>query len=243
MSQYQSSGSIFAGKRQNRLVFAIGFVREVDEVEPVRVNGPTGWIALPTFCPDGRVLAYVNAPTPAGPFSIMRVPVGGGTPEPLRAGLAAMPTDLAWDERGMLLYAQSDGIWEVSAAGGGSPRVVVAAGDGEELASPQLLPGGDSVLFAATSASGAGRWDAASIYTTQLGSTERELVLEGASDARRTRPPTPASRSGRSPTSPCGAIQPYDRDGRWREHRSERHRRTRGFWSWSSSRATRWPIG
>lgn len=160
------------------------WIREIDQIEPVPLGGPTGWIALPTFDPTGQVLAYVQGRTSAGPYSIMRVPVGGGTPAPVSGALAAMPTDLSWDESGMLLYVQPDGIWEVSAAGGGNPRRIVQAGEDEELASPQRLPDGGSVLFAATPVAGAGGWDSGGIYVSQSASTERTLVLEGASDPR-----------------------------------------------------------
>ena len=118
-------------------------VRGLDEAEPVAVPGPTGWIGTPAFSSDGLSLAYVNAPTEKGPFSIMRVPIGGGTPATIHIGIPSLPTDLDWDARDVLMYAQPDGIWEVSAAGGGDARLVIAAADGEALASPQLLPGGE----------------------------------------------------------------------------------------------------
>lgn len=162
------------------------YVREMNQREPVAVTGPAGWLALPVFSPDGQSLAYVGAPTPEGPFSILRVPVGGGTPGTLATGLATLPTDLGWDDRGMLLYTQPDGIWQVSASGGGRASLVIAAQDGEELASPRFLTDGDSVLFAATTSTGPGRWDEASIFVADLGSTDREIVLEGASDPQYT---------------------------------------------------------
>ena len=83
--------------------------------------GPTGWIGTPAFSPSGLALAYVNSPSPDGPFSIMRVPVGGGTPATIHIGIPSVPTDLDWDERDVLMYTQPDGIWEVPAAGGGTP--------------------------------------------------------------------------------------------------------------------------
>jgi len=163
------------------------YVRGIDDIGPVRLPGPTGWIGTPAFSPDGLSLAYVNARTPEGPFSIMRVPVGGGTPATVHAGLAGLPSDLDWDARGLLMYVQPDGIWEVPAGGGGDARLVIPAGDGEALASPQLLPDGDSILFAATTATGPERWNEATIFVAPLGSTgsaDREVVREGSSDPR-----------------------------------------------------------
>jgi Tol biopolymer transport system component len=161
-------------------------VRGLDEAEPVSVPGPTGWIGTTAFSPDGQSLAYVNAPTQDGPFSIMRVPFGGGTPATVHIGIPSLPTDLDWDARDMLMYAQPDGIFEVSAAGGGDARLVIAAADGEALASPQWLPGGDGILFVSTKETGPDRWNKATIVVASPGSepADRQVVREGGSDAR-----------------------------------------------------------
>jgi serine/threonine-protein kinase len=162
------------------------WVRGLDEAEAVAVPGPTGWIGTPAFSPDGLALAYINAPMPDGPFSIMRVPVGGGTPATIHIAIPSLPTDLDWDARGTLMYAQTDGIWEVQAAGGGDARLVIQAEDGEALASPQLLPGGDAILFTSTMATGPDRWTQATIVVAPPGSAaaDRQVVRKGGSDAR-----------------------------------------------------------
>lgn len=161
------------------------WVRGREEPAPVAVPGPRGWIGTPAFSPNGLALAYVNSSTPDGPFSIMRVPVGGGTPTTIHLGISSVPTDLDWDERDVLMYVQPDGVWEVSAAGGGDARLVLAAEDGETLASPQRLPG-DAILFTATKATGSDRWDQATIFVAPPRSTaaNRQVVREGGSDAR-----------------------------------------------------------
>ena len=51
------------------------------------------------------------------------------------------------------------------------------------LYGPQLLPGGESVLFTATTAIGGNRWDAAQVVVESLSSGERTVLLQG-SDAR-----------------------------------------------------------
>ena len=58
---------------------------------------------------------------------------------------------------------------------------MIAAEDGEQLDSPQLLPDGDTVLF---SVRPGGSWDDAQIVVQSLSSGERTIVLEGGSDAR-----------------------------------------------------------
>jgi hypothetical protein len=97
-----------------------------------------------------------------------------------------MPTDLDWDARDIVMYVQPDGIWEVPAAGGGDARLVLAAEDGEALASPQRLPSGAAILFTATTATGPDRWNQATIFVAPPGSApaDRRVVRERASDAR-----------------------------------------------------------
>jgi Tol biopolymer transport system component len=162
------------------------WVRGLAEAEPVVVTGPTGWIGTPAFSPSGSAIAYVNAPTANGPFSIMRVPVGGGTPATIHIGISSLPTDLDWDARERVTYVQPDGIWEVPAAGGGDARLVIAAEEGETLASPQRLPDGESMLFTSTKAQGRDRWNEATVFvaTPQSTGAERRVVREHASDAR-----------------------------------------------------------
>jgi serine/threonine-protein kinase len=172
------------GSRLAYSTFAGLYVRGIDEIGSVAVPGPKGWIGTPAFSPDGGSIAYVNSPAASGPFSIMRVPVGGGTPDTLRAGLKNRPTALDWDSRNRLLYVQPDGIWEASASGGGDARLVIAAKDGEVLAGPHLLPDGKSVLFSATTGTGPDRWDRATIFAGDLGSDNRTMVRQGGSDAR-----------------------------------------------------------
>ena len=49
---------------------------------------------------------------------------------------------------------------------------------------PQMLPGGEWVLFTLTSARGVTRWDEAQIVVQSLDSGERKILWEGGSDAR-----------------------------------------------------------
>ena len=68
-------------------------------------------------------------------------------------------------------------------ANGGVPQLVVPAKEGEFVYGPQLLPGGDAVLFTATTVIGRNRWDAAQVVVQSLSSGERTVLLQG-SDAR-----------------------------------------------------------
>ena len=69
-------------------------------------------------------------------------------------------------------------------ANGGTPELVVPTEEGEQVHGPQMLPGGEWVLFTLTSVSGQTRWDEAQIVVQSLESGERKILWEGGSDAR-----------------------------------------------------------
>ena len=69
-------------------------------------------------------------------------------------------------------------------ANGGTPELVVPTEDGELVDGPQILPGGEWVLFTLTSGSGPTRWDEAKIVVQSLESGERKILWEGGSAAR-----------------------------------------------------------
>ena len=82
--------------------------------------------------------------------------------------------------------SHDEAILRVS-ANGGTPELVIPAGDGEALGAPQLLPDGDTVLFSATTGRfsfASTSWDDARIAAVSLTSGERTVVVEGGSDAR-----------------------------------------------------------
>ncbi len=71
------------------------------------------------------------------------------------------------------------GIYRVSAKGG-TPERVIEARAGENLGSPELLPDGDTVLFATVISS---NWDAAQIVAQSLSTGERTLLIQGGRNA------------------------------------------------------------
>lgn len=91
----------------------------------------------------------------------------------------------SWAPDNTILFGQPTGIMRVS-ANGGTPELVVRASDGEQVYGPQLLPGGDSVLFSVTTDTepGTNRWDRGQVVVQSLSSGERTVVVQGGSDAR-----------------------------------------------------------
>jgi len=65
---------------------------------------------------------------------------------------------------------------------GGDPEVVVQMEEGEQAHGPQLLPGGEWLLF--TLNSGSSTWDEASIVAQSLSDGERKLLVAGGTDGR-----------------------------------------------------------
>jgi len=115
-----------------------------------------GKAVAPSFSPDGTQVAFFLDD------AIRSVSLSGGAPSMLTD--ADIPASLRWENDGYIYYTQgtephggsgafgSDGIWRVS-QDGGTPEVVVATDPDRRAAAPQLLPGGEWLLFSTTSAS------------------------------------------------------------------------------------------
>ena len=61
----------------------------------------------------------------------------------------------------MILFGQPEGIMQVPGAGG-TPALLIPVGEGEVMHGPQMLPGGEWVLFT-TRPPDVGSWDEAQI--------------------------------------------------------------------------------
>ena len=101
---------------------------------------------------------------------------------------ATNPTGVSWGEDDFILFGQGpEGIWRVPGAGG-TPEVVIEVEDGEQAHAPQMLPGGDWMLFTLAGrpgfADGARLWGEVRVVVQSLSTGERTVVLEGVRDAR-----------------------------------------------------------
>ena len=112
----------------------------------------------------------------------MKVAVTGGAPIVLVEPIGA-PFGISWESNGSILYGQPDGIWQVSENGGTPVQLIATEGD-EQAYGPQLLPGGEWVLFTLATTAGATRWDEANIVIESLSSGERRILRAGGTDAR-----------------------------------------------------------
>ncbi len=75
-----------------------------------------------------------------------RVSIDGGTPSII--GAAGGPYGATWATDGYIYFGSADGISRLLARGGAA-ELIVKAGQGEQLTTPQLLPDGRTVIFAA----------------------------------------------------------------------------------------------
>ena len=118
----------------------------------------------PFFAPNGEWLGYWSLTE----RQLKKVPVGGGAPVALATTNQPRGTPF-WGSDDTIIYAQDDGIFRVS-ANGGSPVLLVS---GNGLASPQILPDGQSVLF--SEATG----DTPNVVILSPESEERHVVAQG----------------------------------------------------------------
>jgi serine/threonine-protein kinase len=152
-----------------------------------------GNVGTPVFSPDGQSIAYWLRPpgSPADVGNVKRIRLQGGAPVTLAQ--VRRPLGMSWSGNDILVgQAPPNGIVRVSANGRMSERIVSARND-ELMQGPQLLPGGDAVLFTIGNASGPVAnlgatsddiWTKSRIVVQTLKSGERTTLIEGATAGR-----------------------------------------------------------
>ena len=129
----------------------------------------------PFFSDDGQWLAFYQEPG-----QLKRVAVTGGAS--VTVGPADNPWGASWGADDTILYGQRDGIWRVPGTGG-TPVHIVSLEEGAAAHGPQLLPGGEWVLFTLRP-NGVALWNQAQIVAQSLSTNERRILLHGGRDAR-----------------------------------------------------------
>src|SRR5262249_26778326 len=95
------------------------------------------------------------------------------------------PFGATWATDDTIYFGQGPtGILRVSASGSGKPETVVSVKPGEVAHGPQVLPGGDALLFTLASSSDLDTWNNASVMVQSLKSGERRVLFSGGTDAR-----------------------------------------------------------
>ena len=150
----------------SRIAYSTGglSVRAMDALESTELVKGTEIPVAPFFAPNGEWLGYWSLTD----RQLKKVPVNGGAPVALATTSQPSGTPF-WGSDDTIIYAQVDGIFRVS-ANGGSPDLIVP---GNGLASPQILPDGQSILF--SEATG----DTPNVVILSLESEERHVVAQG----------------------------------------------------------------
>ena len=127
------------------------------------------------FSPDNQWIAFFHD------GQIKKVAVTGGAPIALCD--AVDPWGLSWSEDDNILFGQGPAGVSMVLATGGVAEVVVAIDEGERAQSPQLLPGGEWLLFTLRS-NVAATWSESQIVVQSLATGERRVLVDGGTDGR-----------------------------------------------------------
>jgi serine/threonine-protein kinase len=154
------------------------YIKAVDEFEGKPLIGTDG-AAGPFFSPDGMWLGFTQGGT------LKKLPINGGSSIEIARGIG---TNLgsSWDENGLIVYAPigSYGLMRVSSNGGLPEQIttVDAAATENSHHWPQVLPGGDLVMYTVIGPSGG--WDDAKIVVHDIGTGRRVTVRERATSGK-----------------------------------------------------------
>jgi serine/threonine-protein kinase len=132
----------------------------------------------PFFSPNGEWVAFFDG----GQQGLRKVPVLGGTPVPI-AATSQRTVGGTWRADGTIVFATSEGLYQVS-ENGGEPRLLVKPDRGRKervYAWPQFMPDGQSVLFTIVPE---GLIDGAQVALLDLRTLDARIVLKGGSAAR-----------------------------------------------------------
>ena len=150
------------------------WLRLVDQLQAIQVPGTEeGRGAF--FSADGQSIGFWAA------SQLKKVSVSGGAPVTL-ADVPANPSGASWGADDMILYGQPDGIMRVPGARGTS-ELLIPVDEGESFYGPQMLPGGEWVLFTVR-AVGHASWDEAQIVAQSVTTAERTVLIDGGRDGR-----------------------------------------------------------
>jgi hypothetical protein len=172
-------GGIAISRDGSRLVLPAGpnFVvrhREKGVLETLEL-GPAAESLWPFFSPDGQWLGYF------GDGAIKKVAVSGGSPVELVK--VATQGSGAWAD-GHIVYADATGLYRLPQDGGAPEKLPVMLASNEQIAFPEVLPGGRAILFTVMAARtnvirAAAQSRQARIDALDLGTRKQMTILRG----------------------------------------------------------------
>jgi hypothetical protein len=110
------------------------------EAQPIPGGSVSAQLNHPAFSPDGSALAFYSV----ADGTLKRLPLSGGTAATITH--TRNPSGITWGEGGIVFDDRLNRILRVSPSGG-TLEELVRVGTNEQVLRPQILPGGDAVLF------------------------------------------------------------------------------------------------
>jgi serine/threonine-protein kinase len=170
---------VFAGGQPRQL-----YMRNMGDMEVKAIPGTDSQNPqLPFFSPDGRWVGFV-AP---GDNTLKKIAITGG----VAVSICDVPVvnsifGPTWNSDDYIYIGEPAQVVRCS-ANGGKPEMVVELKPAEASQRPQLLPGGDALLFTVGTSSGRSgldRWANAQIVVQSLKTGERKVLIPAGSEAR-----------------------------------------------------------
>jgi serine/threonine-protein kinase len=152
------------------------YLRAMDQLEATTIRGTEG-ARGPFFSPDGQWVGFWVG------GQLKKVSISGGAPVNLCE--AAIPYGATWGQDDTIVFGQgSEGIWQVPATGGTKEVLISLDPEKNEIGhGPQILPGGEAVLFTLREAD-TSVWDDSQIVVQSLETGEQKVLVNGGKDAR-----------------------------------------------------------
>ena len=149
------------------------YLRSMDEFDARLIPETEVPLTNPFFSPDGQWVGYWQD------GQLKKIAISGGVAVTICP--ATNPYGVSWASDNTILFAQLEGIQRVS-VNGRTPELIIKSEKGEQFDGPQLLLGGEWVMFAVRK--GAGSWDDARLVVQSLKTKERRDLGQNGSDAR-----------------------------------------------------------
>jgi serine/threonine protein kinase/Tol biopolymer transport system component len=161
-----------------RIVYAVNeqlYSRRLDQPQATLIPGTEGG-QDPFFSPDGAEIAFTTA------NALKAVGFAGDAPRVI-ASLERVGLTGTWDASGRIFLGQG-GPYDLLTvpAVGGVPQTFAERSDYRDLDYPDVLPGGEWVLYTANRIDG--DWSGSDIVAQSIATGERKVVLEGGHFAR-----------------------------------------------------------
>jgi len=155
------------------------YLRKLSEIDARPIPGTSrNAVTTPFFSPDGRTVGFF------ADGKLEKIAITGGSAVAV-CDSVINPYGASWALDDEIYFGQGPkGILRVSANRGSKPETVVSVKSDEIAHGPQVLPGGDALLFTLASTSGSDLWNNAQIVVQSLKSGERHVLISAGSDGR-----------------------------------------------------------